>query len=204
VRAREPRDEGYSMLDVVMTTAILSVVMVITLGAILQIYSAVNRTEGTSFARDQLAAGFRRLDKELRYATWVAEPGQVGSRWYLEYAIPGGCRQLVFGGGVLTLAKWTLPGTVPGTPAAIAGELTVPAGTTPFTRYAPRSTPYATAGPGTTAMGRNYSPDYVQVRVRFSAAVGQVSLPFDTVFTALNTSYLTPELNDCSKGRPAS
>lgn len=204
MRRRPARDEGYSLLDVVVTMAILSVVMVITLGAVLQIYAAVNRTEGTSFARDQLAAGFRRLDKELRYATWVAEPGQVGSRWYLEYATPAGCRQLVFAGGALTLAGWTLPGTVPGPPTTLAGELTVPAGVVPFTRYAARSSPYATATPGSPAMGRSYSPQFVQVRVRFTATVGRVALPFDTVFTAMNTGYLTSELNDCSKGRPTS
>lgn len=196
-------DQGFSLIEVLVSLGILSVVMIVVLGATVQIYSAVNRTEGTAFARDQLANSFRRLDKELRYASWVSTPGQVGTRWYLEYATPAGCRQLVLADRALTLASWTLPGTVPGTATTIAADVDLLAGTAPFTRYAARSTPYATASAGTAGVGRKYSSEYIQVRLRFAATVGRETQRFDTVFTAQNTSELTSALNDCSKGRPA-
>jgi prepilin-type N-terminal cleavage/methylation domain-containing protein len=203
VSSRERRDDaGFSLTEVVVAMGILSVVMVTVLGATMQIYSAVNRTENTSFAREQLGNAFRRLDKELRYATWVSTPGQVGGRWYLEYATTAGCHQLMMAGGVLTVASWTLPGTNPGPAATIAGELGLPAGTVPFTVYAPGTKPYASASPGTAGMGRDYATEHTQVRLRFTATVGKVTLPFDTVFTAQNTDRNTPTLNGCSDGRP--
>ena len=196
-------DRGYSLIEVMVAMGIMAIVMVTAFAAVMQIYSATNRAEGTSFARDQLGNAFRRLDKELRYATWVAAPGQVGDRWYLEYAVADGCRQLKLDDGVLSLASWTPPATTPGTPATVAGELAVPAGVKPFTLYNPGQQPYATASPGTGGMGRLYAPEYSQVRLQLTATVGKVTLPFDTVFTAQNTSRNTyKQNNDCSKGRP--
>ena len=197
-------DRGYSLIELLIAMGIMSIVMIAAFGAIMQIYSATNQAEGTSFARDQLGNAFRRLDKELRYATWVAAPGQIGDRWYLEYAVDDGCRQLKLEGGVLTLASWTPPDTTPGTPTAIASDLAVPAGTKPFTLYNPGQQPYATASPGTGGVGKLYAPEYSQVRLQLTATVGKVTLPFDTVFTAQNTSRNTyQQNNDCSKGRPS-
>ena len=202
---REPADDrGYSLIELMIAMGIMSVVMIAAFAAIMQIYSATNQAEGTSFARDQLGNAFRRLDKELRYATWVAAPGQIGDRWYLEYAVEDGCRQLKLDDGVLTLASWTPPDTTPGAPTAIASELDVPAGTKPFTLYNPGQQPYATASPGTGGVGKLYAPEYSQVRLQLTATVGKVTLPFDTIFTAQNTSRNTyQQNNDCSKGRPS-
>ena len=196
-------DEGFSLVELMVAMGIMSIVMIAAFAAIMQIYSATNRAEGTSFARDQLGNAFRRLDKELRYATWVADPGQVDGRWYMEYAVADGCRQLKLADGVLTLASWAPPATTPGPPTTIAAELGVPAGTRPFTLYDPGQQPYATASPGTGGMGRLYAPEYSQIRLQLTATVGKVTLPFDTVFTAQNTSRNTYDRpNDCSKGRP--
>ena len=202
---REPADDrGYRLIELMMAMGNMSVVMIDAFAAIMQIYSATNQAEGTSFARDQLGNAFRRLDKELRYATWVAAPGQVGDRWYLEYAVDDGCRQLKLEDGVLTLASWTPPDTTPGAPTAIASDLAVPAGTKPFTLYNPGQQPYATASPGTGGVGKLYAPEYSQVRLQLTATVGKVTLPFDTIFTAQNTSRNTyQQNNDCSKGRPS-
>jgi len=205
-RRPEPAgDPGYSLIELVVAMGIMSIVMIVMTGAVLQIYSATNQTEGSSFAGEQLGNAFRRLDKELRYATWVAAPGQLPSLWwYLEYAVAGECRQLVLrDDGVLTVASWTPPSSTPGVPAAIASELGVPAGTQPFTLYNPGQQPYATASPGTGGVGKLYVPEYSQVRVQLTATVGNVTLPFDTVFTAQNTSRNTyQQNNDCSQGRP--
>ena len=34
----------------------------------------------------------RRLDRELRYANWISDPAEVNGTWYVDYAIPSGCR----------------------------------------------------------------------------------------------------------------
>ncbi len=193
-------DRGYSLIELVVAMGIMSIVMIVAFTGIAQIYSATNRAEGTSFARDQLGNTFRRLDKELRYATWVGAPGQVDGAWYLEYARAAGCRQLKLSGGTLTLASWTVPGA-PGEPNTVAAELTLIPGIAPFTMYQPGDQPYASASAGP-RMGKEYASAFYQVRLRFNATVGKVTLPFDTVYTALNTSRNTPVANDCRFGRP--
>ena len=196
-------DHGFSLVDVVVTTSIMSVVMVMATGAVLEIYSDVQRTDGIVTAQEQLGNSFRRLDKELRYANWVSPPGQVNGAWYLEWSTSSDCRQLVFKDGVLTRKTWTLPATSPADPAKIATDLVPSGSTAPFTLYAPGDRPYASASPNTSGVGVSYELEHAQVRLRFDSKVGATSLPVDVLFTARNTNRNTPELNDCSKGRPA-
>ena len=196
-------DQGYSLIDVVVATSLMAVIMVIVTGGILEVYSDVNKTDGISTARDQVGNSFRRLDKELRYATWVATPGQVNGAWYLEWATPVNCQQLVFQNGVLTKLVWTLPDVTPGSPQTIASDLAQTGTTPPFTVYAPGNKPYASASPGTSGVGANYELEHSQVRLRFSGHVGKVDLPLDVLFTAENTNRNTPAANACSQGRPS-
>ena len=193
-------DQGYSLIEVIVATSLMAVVMVMVTGAITEIYSDVNRADGLSVARDQIGNSFRRLDKELRYATWVNTPGQVGSAWYVEYATTTDCRQLVFQNGVLTLAVWTLPGTTPGTPTKIATDLAQTGTTAPFTVYPPGSKPYASAGPFVSGVGSSYELEHSQIRLRFSGKVGKTDLPLDVLFTAQNTTRNTPGNNPCDNG----
>lgn len=197
-------DEGFSLIEVIVATSVMAVIMVMVTGAVLEIYSDVNRTDGIATARDQIGNSFRRLDKELRYATWVATPGQVGTGWYLEFATPTNCQQLVFKNGVLTKAAWTLPGTTPGTPTTIATDLAQTGSTAPFTVYAPGDRPYASASPNVSGVGSVYELEHTQVRLRLTGQVGKTTLPLDVLFTAQNTNRNTSALNDCSKGRPSS
>ncbi|MEU8819568.1 prepilin-type N-terminal cleavage/methylation domain-containing protein [Actinoplanes sp. NPDC048796] len=201
---REEKDGGYSLLELIVAMGIMSVVLVVVFGGIMQVYSAVNRTEGTSFARDQVAAAFRRLDTQLRYASWVSLKAEVpvGGRYYLEFALPTGCRQLVFDKDVLTLASWTAPGS-PGKATVVAGELAQMPDTPPFTVITPTQQPYATASAGADAMGSGYTPEFYQIRLRLNATVGTTTIPFDTLFSAENTTRNTNSENPCSSGRPA-
>jgi type II secretory pathway pseudopilin PulG len=198
----ERGDQGFSLIDIIVATSIMAVVMVIVTGGILEIYSDVNKADGLSTARDQIGNSFRRLDRELRYATWVATPGQVGAAWYVEFATTANCQQLVFQNGALTKLTWVLPGTTPGAPQVIASDLAQTGATAPFTVYRPGNRPYASAGPGASGVGASYELEHSQVRLRFSGHVGKVDLPLDVLFTAQNTNRNTPAANDCSKGRP--
>jgi len=198
----ERGDQGFTLIDLIVATSIMAVIMVIVTGGIIEVYSDVNRTDGISTARDQVGNSFRRLDKELRYASWVATPGQVNGAWYLEWATPVDCQQLVFQNGVLTKLVWTLPGVTPGSPQTIASDLAQTGTTPPFTVYRPGNKPYASASPGTSGVGADYELEHSQVRLRFSGHVGTTDLPLDVLFTAENTNRGTPAANDCSKGRP--
>ncbi len=200
-------DEGFSLIDLIVATSIMGFVMVLVTGAIIVIYSNVNRSEGLGNARSQLGNSFRRLDREIRYATWVSPPGTVNNAWYLEYAGKAAaktvCRQLAFKNGVLSTAEWDpQKTTTPGTRTTIATDLAQTGTVAPFTVYAPGDKPYASASPGTSGVGRSYELEHHQVRLRFSGKVGTTSLPLDVLFTAQNTNRNTPVLNDCSKGRP--
>ncbi|GAB2578392.1 hypothetical protein Aab01nite_09700 [Paractinoplanes abujensis] len=210
-REREPGDSGVTLVELLVGMGLLSVVLVVAMGGLVEIYSNVNRVDTTANARDQLTNSFRRLDKELRYANWVSTPGLVGGTWYLEYATSLGCRQLALKNGVLTTASWVLPSTTPGPPTAIAANLAQTGTTPPFTVYLPNSTPYASASPNVSGVGRDYQLAYTQVRLRFTGKVGVTSLPLDVLFTAQNTnaSNVFSDAgklvdNDCGKARPAS
>jgi prepilin-type N-terminal cleavage/methylation domain-containing protein len=203
----EGRDQGFTLIEMVVSMAIMSIVMAVVIGAITQIYSATHQVDSVSYDREQLTNAFRRLDTQLRYATFVSDPGQpVGGRYYVEYQTSDGiCHQLKYSGKDLTMASWTLPGTTPGPPAAIAGDLSLMAGPVkPFTRYSPGDTPYSTLPAGASGVGRQYTPEFFQLRIRFNAVSGRVTIPFDTVFTAQNTSRKTSADNDCRLGRPTS
>ncbi|MEV0897580.1 type II secretion system protein [Actinoplanes sp. NPDC049802] len=197
-------DHGFSLIDVLVATSIMSVIMVMATGAVLEIYSNVNRTEGITFAREQIGNSFRRLDKELRYASWVSTPGQVNGGWYLEWATSSDdCRQLVFKDRVLIQKTWKMvAGAVPGSPTTIATDLVPTGSTAPFTLYQPGDRPYASATPNSSGVGANYELEHAQVRLRFTGRIGTTSLPLDVLFTARNTNRNTSTLSDCSKGRP--
>ncbi len=201
---RRPADDdrGFSLIELIVTMAIMSVVTLVIVGATVEIYSGTKQIDNTAEARDQLDNTFRRLDRELRYASWVSDPGQVGGSWYLEYAIPSGCRQLRLTGEILSLAAWN-PSTATSGPAApIANGVTLINGASPFILYRTGAQPYASASPGT-GMGARYELDFQQVRLLFNVRIGTVTLPFDSVFTAQNTNRDTSMANSCSQGRPS-
>jgi prepilin-type N-terminal cleavage/methylation domain-containing protein len=197
-------DQGFSLIELLVTLGIMSVVTVVMVGATIQIYSGTKAIDNTSEVRDQLDISFRRLDRELRYASWTSptKDQKVGDRYYMEYAIPAGCRQIKIENGILSLAEWTLPGTTPGTHRPFVNGVTVLSGVAPFTISPAGTKTYASAGPGA-GMGADYEIEFQQVRVRFAVKAGTVTLPFDSVFTAQNISRKSTD-SDCKYGRPTS
>jgi prepilin-type N-terminal cleavage/methylation domain-containing protein len=211
---RQPHDAGFSLVEVMVTMAIMSVLMALFTAAILQVYRTSNKTEAISVAQSQLYQAFQRFDKELRYASWVAEPGMVGTTWYVEFAGADGteCRQLRLetasgagtdGHGVLQMIRWTR-GTPPAAGArgqTIASQLVTQGVDPPFERQAAGTSPYASTGAG--GVGADFATDFHRLRIRLTARAGSTVAQVDTTFTALNTSRDTPAVNDCSQGRPA-
>ncbi|GAA0479395.1 hypothetical protein Aca07nite_86710 [Actinoplanes capillaceus] len=198
-------DKGFSLVELLVTVALMSVVTLVIVGATVQIYSGTKSIDNTAEVRDQLDNSFRRLDRELRYASWISPQGKVGDRWFMEYETKTGCRQLKIENGVLSLAEWT-SGTTPGTAAAVASGITLISGVDPFNLLLAGAKPYASASPGT-GMGAQYETEFQQVRMRFMVKAGTVALPFESVFTAQNLSRSATgktSTKECDKGRPTS
>jgi hypothetical protein len=164
-------------------------------GAITEIYSGTKRIDNTAEVRDQLDNSFRRLDRELRYASWVAKPGQgVSGNWYVEWATLDGCRQLMLAGDVLMLTTWAPGSTAKSSPMKLTSGVMKIEGTDPFTRY--RST-----DPPPPGVSSSYRLVFDQVRLYFNVKAGTVTLPFDSSFTAQNTVQNAPENTDCKGER---
>ncbi|SDT78480.1 prepilin-type N-terminal cleavage/methylation domain-containing protein [Actinoplanes derwentensis] len=203
-------DRGFSLVEVMMAATIMTFVLAIALTGVVQFYASTNQTQQTSDARDQLDISFRRLDRELRYATWVATPGKVGTRWYTEYALPDDatgnspCRQIILNNGQLILAAWDLPAKTPATQTVLATYVTADTSAGPVAVYSPGDSPYASASVGAAGVGSGFQPQFKQVRLRFTVTVGKVALPFDSTFTAQNIDRNASQktANDCSQGRP--
>ncbi|MEU4624129.1 prepilin-type N-terminal cleavage/methylation domain-containing protein [Actinoplanes sp. NPDC023801] len=197
-RRRPSGDEGYSLTEIVAAMAVMSVVMAVVTTSLVRMFADVKRTEQISFAADQLDVSMGRLDRELRYAIHVSAPalGLDGTRWYIEYAIPGQklpngtvsqarCRQLQLDTtrNVLRLATWDLPSLTPTAPATLATGISLDNGARPFTVYQPPSDKVKTPADGViTASGNKYS----SVQLRFKATNGTVEQPVDMTFTSQN------------------
>jgi prepilin-type N-terminal cleavage/methylation domain-containing protein len=205
-RRSGPHDHGFTLVEMVVSMAIMSVVMSVVIAGIAQIYSATNRVDTASYNRSQATIAFRRLDAEMRYATWITpKPDLVGTRWYAEYAVPDGCRQLKLdtSTGVLTLASWPITSTTPANPVALASNVTVIPGFRPFQTYTIGSAPFATASTDTLAIGKGYAPQFTQLRVQVNIVTGATTTPLDSLFTAENSTTNVTS-STCSKGRPTS
>jgi prepilin-type N-terminal cleavage/methylation domain-containing protein len=211
---RRRDDDGVTLIEVMVSMGVMSVVMVVFTGAILQAFRTTAKTETISYAQSQLQIAFQRVDKEVRYASWIAVPAKVGTAWYVEYANFDGtsCGQLRFetapsadagnqgdAKGILSLLIWPRD-TAPAAGVAgllVAKQLLDPGSSGPFERTDPASAAHA-----------GFTPDFQRLRIRLTSQVGggqasDSTAQMDTTFTALNTSRNTPADNDCSNGRPS-
>jgi prepilin-type N-terminal cleavage/methylation domain-containing protein len=214
-RRSDADDAGFSLIEVMVTMTVMSIVMVIFTGAILQIYRTTKATESLTTAQTQLRLAFQKFDRELRYASWVAEPGRFGTAWYVEFAGPvgSGCQQLRLetapagredssGSGVLQLLQWT-PGSPPpaGEPGQTIASQILTTGVDPFfDRQVIDELPYASASAD--AVGTEFTADFQRLRIRLTTKVAAGTAQIDTTFTALNSSRAGSVANVCSEGRP--
>ncbi|GGK57202.1 hypothetical protein Ppa06_15400 [Planomonospora parontospora subsp. parontospora] len=150
-RARPAGDAGLSLTEVMVSISLMGVMMVIFTTGVLQVYRAVNGVEALSASQSQLQTAFQRLDKEIRYATWISQPSApIRDNRYVEFAYVEpvernpqtgqaqtgqaqtgramcGQLRLDLSRGVLQLVRWT-PGSPPaeGRPGeTLASEIAV-------------------------------------------------------------------------------
>src|SRR4051794_25865013 len=103
-RRRGPRssgaDHGFTLVDLLVSMSLMAVLMVLFTGGIIVVYRSFTRDDELVRANLQLHQAFSRLDREIRYASGVTDPGQVNGTWYVEYQVTNTgtarCTQLRF------------------------------------------------------------------------------------------------------------
>ena len=77
VRRLQGDDRGFTMLETVVGMVIMTIFMGIFTGAVVTMYSSANKAEALSNSTGQLNLAFDRLDKEIRYASYVGSNAGV-------------------------------------------------------------------------------------------------------------------------------
>jgi prepilin-type N-terminal cleavage/methylation domain-containing protein len=175
-------DDGFSLIEVVVSMSIMAVFMAMMTTGIVQVYRAINSNDAIAAAQSQANIAFLRLDREIRYASDMSTEGQVGSDWYVEYLTTytgtSVCSELRLhvANGQLQRRTWTQGGTVPTTWTVLASGLTA---TRPFTfRSADATFNYprlalsltAKAGTGTTAATKQMSITFTALNATSASA----------------------------------
>lgn len=190
---RAARDTGLSLIELVVATTIMGLFLAMFTVGTQQMFETANGNEARSAAQSQLNNMFLRLDKEIRYASAVSDPGTVGDNAYVEYLMTNNgektCIQLRLNKAAKQLQRRTwAQGSDPVNPTPwmpLASDLTA---SQPFTTHQ--------AG-GTFAFQR--------LQLKLTATSGGVanarSALLDITFTAWNTSLSTSSKTVCTEGR---
>jgi hypothetical protein len=175
--------------------SLLGTVLLIFTGSLVQMYRSTGKSEALSGAQAQLHVAFQRLDREVRYASAIAEPSAAATslgNWYVEFlttnTVPAVCTELRLGTR-LQQRSWT------------SGQLPAQS--------------WTTLASGVAAVGRPFDltadqtgTGYQRLAVRISASAGGARDAADramsVTFTGLNTSVDSPVPTSCSQYRPAS
>jgi Tfp pilus assembly protein PilV len=187
-------DAGVTMIDVVVAMTLMSVFMSIFTGAVVQMFRSASKNLAIARAQSQVTNAYLRLDKEIRYAAGISDPGPVGADTYVEYLTNNTgvatCTELRLNSasGQLQRRSWPQAGTPPA-PTAWVPLASAVSSAKPFTLWPADAatlsfqrlqlTLDATAGSGATAAKRRT----------------------DVTFTALNTTPSTSSTAVCSEGR---
>ncbi|GAB1645232.1 type II secretion system protein J [Krasilnikovia sp. MM14-A1259] len=209
-------DEGLSLIEMMVTMGIMSVIGAMFTTGVMQVYRANNLSDTRANAQSQLHTAFQRFDRELRYASWISEPGPPvivaadRNRYYVEFAESDATRCVRLrldtkpqaapngqdGTGVLSFMRWTIdPNTkavlTTGPWTTVASNIVVAPGEPPFDRQEAGTQPYATAAPYPTSIapsyGKNFSTAFDRLRIRFMTKLAGSETTVDTSFTAVNT-----------------
>jgi hypothetical protein len=187
-------DSGVTLTELIVSMTIMIVVMAMFTTGIIQIYRTVNETESTSIAQSQVNIAFLRLDREIRYASGLSVPLQVGADWYVEYVTTNTgvpvCTELRLNvaAGQLQRRTW-VQGATPLVPSAwlpVASNVSSPQ---PFT-----------------LLPADATANFHRLRLALVATSGKgdtaASAETAVTFTALNTSLSTSGTAVCTEGRP--
>jgi hypothetical protein len=83
---RSAASAGYTMVELVVTMSIFMVVVALMMAAVTTLSSTLRKTTNLADATTSSRNTFNRLDRQLRYATAINRPTQVGNDWYIEFS----------------------------------------------------------------------------------------------------------------------
>jgi prepilin-type N-terminal cleavage/methylation domain-containing protein len=196
-RWRRRADAGFSLLEVMVGAALMSVVMAIATSGFVEMYRTSEITDAAATSQSDLTDAFGRLDKEIRYAYRINAAYPIGATSYgVDYLLSNGdgqtytCVQLSLpvAGGALTRTSWPQSATsAAGTTSTLASDLSsATAGSSPFT-----------------VLSGDPTSNFDRLVLNVNSTVGtsassSVTRTFSVQFTALNTQS---SINStCTKG----
>jgi prepilin-type N-terminal cleavage/methylation domain-containing protein len=203
-RLRRGRDDGFTLMEVMVGSALMSVVMAVATAGLVSMYRTADLTEANTLSETSLMLSFAKLDREVRYAYRVNQPYLAdGSTFAVDYVISDDnnalqCVQLTLPvtGGPLIHKQWPQNSTsASATTSGVAAQL-ISANTTTNNGVTVPANPFAllTSGQG------NSNFDRLQINMNSTVGVPGKSATrnYNVQFTALNTMDLTNDLT-CTK-----
>jgi prepilin-type N-terminal cleavage/methylation domain-containing protein len=197
-------DDGFTLIEVMVGAALMSVVMAIATGGIATMYHVSDVTEANATTEANLMLAFSKLDRDVRYAYRINAPYMSDANTYaIDYVIPDNANvlqcvqlRLPVTGGPLTRRQWPQtknsadPATITGGIATdLATNATVTGTTTPVS-------PFTLVA----SLQQNSNFDRLKINVKSTVGVtaqGAVRA-YTLQFTALNTVKLSTNLT-CTK-----
>jgi prepilin-type N-terminal cleavage/methylation domain-containing protein len=176
LRRPVPDDGGFSLIEVVVSMTLMSVIGAIFTTGMVQVYRTVTGIDARWIAQDQLSQALLRLDKEVRYASYIGATSPA--RPYVEYRMlidaTQHCVQLriasTASGSQLQRRTWT-QGLTPVAPTAWVSLATGVTSAAPFARIDPTDTLM-----------------HQQLRLVMTATSGTTAKQSDITYTALNSN----------------
>lgn len=190
------RDDGVTLAEMAVTTAIMSAVMAIFTTGVVQLFRAGNSSELVAVTESQLNTAFLRLDRNLRYAAGFSKPGDpdVNGNKQVEYVntetvsgVPE-CAQLELNKKLKVLRRQVWPQTTKPTGkwVVLASELN-----------ADKSS-FALAEP---TSDTGFQRLQIVLVVTTNPGTGQTESKTDVTFTALNSTRGTLPATVCPEAR---
>jgi len=78
-------ESGMTLIELAVSMTVMSLAVTIFTSGFVLVYGMTNRTDAAATAQLQLDIAYRRLDRELRYASAISKPAVLGGDAYVEY-----------------------------------------------------------------------------------------------------------------------
>jgi len=197
---RPSGDAGFTLIETVVGMVVMSVFLALFTGSVVAMFGSSNHSQAVAHSAQEISNAFTKLDRQVRYASYVGEPGQDpndGGNWYVEFqntnTNPATCYQLRVDQGSETLQQrsWSGSGTPSGWQQLATGVLNGGGSgvDAPFV---------VTAATGTVTSAELTVHLVTGEGTGSNAAQSQSSM----TFTALNSTVTTPIRGICAGMRP--
>jgi prepilin-type N-terminal cleavage/methylation domain-containing protein len=178
-RVRATGDAGVTLIEVIVSTTIMSILMAVSTAGMLQMYRSATKSEVLAQAQAQMQQAYMRLDREIRYASEISTPGKVGSDYYVEY-------QLTDSASVLQCVELRLTAATATLERRMWADATTPTGN--WNTLADNVTSSLAGNPFTLTDGTLFQALRIQVKGSTTTNSSPVVTGTDATFTALNTN----------------